>query len=105
MKPIQIDLDTRDPGFIRCQRQWRRRNEVSRNAGFGGSLFLIAVGAVLAFAVTVEAEGFNLNTIGIILMIVGALGAILTLVAMTATRKEEHTEYVKKDIDVDSRDH
>jgi hypothetical protein len=38
-------------------------------------------------------------------MIVGALGAILTLVAMTATRKEEHTEYVKKDIDVDSRDH
>ena len=75
---------------------------MSRNAGFGGSIFLIAVGAILAFAVSVEAEGFNLNTIGIILMVVGALGAILTLVAMTATQKEEHTEYVKKDIDLDS---
>jgi membrane-bound ClpP family serine protease len=74
---------------------------VSRNAGFGGSLFLIAVGAVLAFAVEVEAEGFNLNTIGIILMVVGALGLVLTLVSNTATQKEERTEYVKKDIDTD----
>lgn len=78
---------------------------MSRNVGFGGSLFLIAVGAVLAFAVSVEAEGFNLNTIGYILMAVGALGVVLTLVMLTATRKEEHTEYVKKDIDLDSRDH
>ena len=78
---------------------------MNRNVGFGGSLFLIAVGAVLAFAVSVEAEGFNLNTIGIILMVVGALGVVLTLVAMTTTKKEEHTEYVKKDIDLDSRDH
>jgi len=77
---------------------------VSRNAGFGGSLFLIAVGAILAFAVSVEAEGFNLNTIGIILMVVGGLGLVLTMVSNTATKKEEHTEYTKKDIDVD-RDH
>jgi hypothetical protein len=78
---------------------------MNRNAGFGGSLFLIAVGAILAFAVTVEAEGFNLNTIGFILIGVGALGLVLTLVALTATKKEEHTEYIKKDVDVDSRDH
>jgi uncharacterized YccA/Bax inhibitor family protein len=78
---------------------------MNKNVGFGGSLFLIAVGAILAFAVSVEAEGFNLNTIGIILMIVGALGAILTLVALTTTKKEQHTEYVKKDVDIDSRDH
>ncbi len=78
---------------------------MNRNAGFGGSLFLIAVGAVLAFAVSVEADGFNLNTIGIILMVVGGLGLVLTLVSNTATKKEEHTEYVKKDIDLDSRDH
>jgi uncharacterized membrane protein len=77
---------------------------VNRNIGFGGSLFLIAVGAILAFAVSVEAEGFNLNTIGIILMVVGGLGAILTLVAMNTTKKEQHTEYVKKDLDIDSRD-
>ena len=78
---------------------------MNRNVGFGGSLFLIAVGAILAFAVSVEAEGFNLNTIGIILMVVGALGAILTLVAMNTTKKEQHTEYVQKDVDLESRDH
>lgn len=78
---------------------------MNKNVGFGGSLFLIALGAILAFAVSVEAEGFNLNTIGIILMIVGALGAILTMVALTTTKKEQHTEYVKKDVDVDTRDH
>lgn len=59
----------------------------------------------MAFAVSVEADGFNLNTIGIILMVVGGLGLVLTLVSNTATKKEEHTEYVKKDIDLDSRDH
>lgn len=77
---------------------------MSRNAGFGGSLFLIALGAVLAYGVTVEADGFNLNTIGIILMVVGGLGAILTLVAMTATKKEERTEYVRKEVDLDAHD-
>jgi hypothetical protein len=77
---------------------------MSRTAGFGGSLFLLALGAVLAFAVEVEAEGFNLNTIGIILMVVGALGLILTLVSNTAPRREERTEYVQKDVDVDHHD-
>ena len=42
--------------------------------GIGVSLFLLAVGAILTFAVEVNAEGFNINTIGIILMIVGGLG-------------------------------
>ncbi len=77
---------------------------MNRNVSFGGSLFLIALGAILAFAVSVDAEGFNLNTIGIILMGVGGLGVILTLLGITATQKEEHTEYVKKDIDVDRSD-
>ncbi len=77
---------------------------MSRTAGFGGSLFLIAVGAILAFAVSVETEGFNLNTIGIILMIVGGIGALLTLVALSVPRREERTEYVKQDVDLDSRD-
>jgi hypothetical protein len=48
--------------------------------GLGTSLFLIAVGAILAFAVNVEADGFDINTIGVILMIVGLLGAILSAV-------------------------
>ena len=47
--------------------------------GIGVSLFLLALGAILAFAVEVEAQGFNINTIGVILMIVGGLGLLLTM--------------------------
>lgn len=48
--------------------------------GIGVSLLLIAVGAVLAFAVHVSGHGFNLHTIGIILLVVGAIGALLSLI-------------------------
>lgn len=47
--------------------------------GIGVGLILIAVGAVLAFAVDVSTSGFNLNTIGYILLIVGALGVLISL--------------------------
>lgn len=47
--------------------------------GIGGSLFLLAIGAILAFAVSVDTEGFNLNTIGVILMIVGGIGVVLSM--------------------------
>ena len=49
--------------------------------GIGFSLFLLAVGAVLAFAVHVHnTSGFDLNTIGVILMIVGGLGIVLSMI-------------------------
>jgi Na+/proline symporter len=48
--------------------------------GIGVSIILIAVGAVLAFAVHVSTSGFNLHTIGWILLAVGALGAFLSLI-------------------------
>jgi hypothetical protein len=48
--------------------------------GFGTSIFLIAIGAILDFAVKVQTTGFNLNTIGLILMIVGAIGLVLSLI-------------------------
>ena len=47
--------------------------------GIGTSLVLIAIGAILDFAVTVHTNGFNINTIGVILMIVGAIGLVLSL--------------------------
>ncbi len=47
--------------------------------GIGTSLVLIAIGAILDFDVTVHTNGFNSNTIGLILMIVGAVGLILSL--------------------------
>ena len=48
--------------------------------GIGVSLVLIAAGAVLAFAVHVTGNGFNVHTIGIILLVVGAIGALLSMI-------------------------
>ena len=48
--------------------------------GIGVSLVLIAVGAVLAFAVHVAGHGFNIHTIGIILLLVGAIGVLTSLI-------------------------
>ncbi|HEY2302376.1 MAG TPA: DUF6458 family protein [Acidimicrobiales bacterium] len=48
--------------------------------GIGTSIFLIAVGAILDFAVSVNTNGFNINTVGLILMIVGAIGLLLSLI-------------------------
>ena len=47
--------------------------------GIGVSVFLLAIGAILTFAVEVEATGFNINTVGVILMIAGAIGLLLTM--------------------------
>jgi hypothetical protein len=48
--------------------------------GFGTSLFLLAVGAILAFAVEVDVEGFSLDAVGVILMIVGGIGLIGSII-------------------------
>ena len=48
--------------------------------GSATSILVIAVGAILHFAVSVTTTGFNLHTIGLILMIVGALGLLLSTV-------------------------
>lgn len=54
--------------------------------GIGVSVFLLAVGAILTFAIEVEnAEGFNINTIGIILMVAGLIGLVWALL-MTSRR-------------------
>jgi hypothetical protein len=47
--------------------------------GLGVSLILIAVGAILTWAVDVHANGLNVNAIGVILMIVGLVGFLLSL--------------------------
>jgi Domain of unknown function (DUF6458) len=47
--------------------------------GVSGSLFLIAVGAILAFAVDASVNGLDLVTVGWILVLVGAAGALLSL--------------------------
>ena len=44
--------------------------------GIGVSVFLLALGAILAFAVDVTTQGLDLNTVGVILMIVGLIGLV-----------------------------
>jgi hypothetical protein len=46
----------------------------------GSSLFLIAVGAILYFAVTTTLAGIDLQTVGLIFMIIGLIGFVLSLV-------------------------
>jgi len=45
----------------------------------GSSLFLIAVGAILYFAVNADISGIEISTVGIILMIIGIIGLIISL--------------------------
>ena len=48
--------------------------------GIGISVFLIALGAVLSFAVNLTVSGLDLDTIGVILMVVGAIGLVASLI-------------------------
>jgi Domain of unknown function (DUF6458) len=48
--------------------------------GIGVSIFLIAVGAILAFAVTAEFSGIDIEIVGWILMAAGGLGLLLSLI-------------------------
>ena len=48
--------------------------------GIGVSLILIAVGAILTWAVSAEVSGVDLQTVGIILMVVGAVGGLISLI-------------------------
>ena len=50
--------------------------------GIGVSIFLIALGAILAFAVDVSTEGIDLNTIGVILMVIGVVGLAVTMLIL-----------------------
>jgi hypothetical protein len=48
--------------------------------GISVSILLIAVGAILTWGVTAEADGLDVNAIGVILLIVGLLGLVLSLI-------------------------
>jgi len=47
--------------------------------GIGVSVFLLALGAILAFAVHASVNGLDINTIGVILMVCGAIGLAMTM--------------------------
>ena len=57
--------------------------------GIGTSLFLIAVGAILRFAVSDAIDGVDLGTVGLILLLVGIVGLLISLfMTQMATRRE-----------------
>ena len=48
--------------------------------GIGVSIFLIAVGAILAFAVNAEVSGLDVQTVGWILLAVGIVGIVISMI-------------------------
>jgi hypothetical protein len=59
--------------------------------GFGTALFLIALGAILRYAVTWEPAGVDIGVVGLILMIVGAVLFVLTLLFTFGGRRPPGT--------------
>jgi hypothetical protein len=70
----------------------------------GTSLFLIAVGAILRYAVSDSLEAIDLPTIGLILMIVGVVGLLISLFTMTLWDRDRRRGTVEERRVVDRRD-
>jgi hypothetical protein len=69
--------------------------------GIGVSIVLLAAGAILAFAVNVTAEGVELDTIGVILMVVGGIGLLFSLLfwsSFSPYRREERVVTREREI-------
>lgn len=69
--------------------------------GIGVSVFLLAVGAIMTFALNVESDGINLDTVGLILMGVGILGLLFTMLVLNSpARREERTIVRERDREI-----
>lgn len=65
---------------------------------FAGSILLIVVGAILRFATHLHVNGFDLHTIGLILMIAGAVGLVLAIWQWAVwSRRSRQTELLVDD--------
>jgi hypothetical protein len=70
----------------------------------GTSLFLIAVGAIMRYAVSDSLSGIDIPTIGLILMIVGVIGMLISLFTMTLWDRDRRRGVVEERRVVDRRD-
>ena len=57
----------------------------------GTSLVLIAIGAILKFAITWSTSGINLSNVGVILMVVGLAGLVISIVLASTARRSDVT--------------
>ncbi len=58
----------------------------------GTSIFLIALGAILKFAVTATVGGFKIQTAGLILIVVGLIGLVISILLLTMRRDRRDDE-------------
>ena len=65
--------------------------------GIGVSLFLLAVGAILTFAVDASVSGLDIDVVGIILMIAGAIGLLLTLLVWGPRSRTARTTVIDEE--------
>ena len=73
--------------------------------GIGTSILLIAVGAVLKYAVTASVSGVDIQTVGVILMVAGIIGLVLSLIwmSMAGRRGVVADDGLRRDVVVDDR--
>lgn len=86
------ELRSREPGFLSDGRLGARHGYYPR-VGIGTSIFLIAVGAILRYAVTVTISGVELETVGLILIIVGCIGLVISLAVVFGAGRRGSDEY------------
>ena len=65
--------------------------------GIGTSIFLIAAGAILYFAVNADISGLDVSTVGLILMICGALGLVISLFLLNTARRATTERTIVRD--------
>jgi hypothetical protein len=58
---------------------------------YGGSIALIVIGAILRFAISYSPAGINLQVVGVIMIIAGIVGLIISLVWMFGRRRRTVT--------------
>ena len=60
--------------------------------GIGTSLFLVAVGAILYFAVDASIQGLEIQTVGLILMVVGVIGLAISLFILSSASRRRYPD-------------
>jgi hypothetical protein len=78
-------------GWVRWQKSFVPTNRsaslgIGENMGIGVSIFLIAIGAILYFAVSATTAGVSISTVGVILMLIGGLGLVVSFVMLGMAR-------------------
>src|SRR5437762_11724064 len=69
-----------EAGFRSSSMRVQPSNRKGGSMGLGVSILLVAAGAILAWAVNADVSGVNIHTVGWILLVVGIVGAVLSMI-------------------------